>query len=420
MKRALVCLVLTVEFSSGCKKEKPVAIAPARQIACTPLKAESLPVAGEPVPKAAVYWDVSGSVSKTFDPVVSYLVSSMDSRMLQLAGAAAPYRHYPVGTDLGTDKDEKGQKDASIALTRNQMKSALHDAFMHAGAELAQRSVGLSIIVTDLEIDAPSVPKGTESICYDVPVPSDGAAAAPIIGRCLASGWKSKAQTARGTRPIDDLVIRIFRSRAAQFKAPDKTRHLYVIAIATDLAFEERFAKQFRAKTAPVDDRAEYGPNGAPGFDEWIIVNTQQRPTVSLTWRPSVDGQVRISDGQGSRCAFSCFEQQAKLGIFADVVTVNPGFFRVSSTATARPSLGTAQASDSSVGWTIPCIAPRDKPEELTLNLSFGWEKRFDLNRARANLKLDHPDVEDVLQSMVDGLYPLLAPRTTRVTVSRR
>lgn len=380
--------------------------------ACLPLTRTTRPLKGRPLPIVQVYWDVSGSVDHRLDPEVNFLIANIDSRILQLAGAAAPIRHFSVGNRITE------APSAAVARVRREGRSDLHDAVLTIAESLGRREIGAAILVTDLEVDRPDLPKGVTAVCHDVPN-STNAAAGPLIGRCFAAGWRFATSNRKNdrlvARPIDDLLISIFRSqRSVDIDRPPAKRHLYVLLLATDVDFAHRILAQFTSRA---------GAYGAPRFDEWKVVDTEPRPAIALSWSPG--GHVRIAEGYHGRCAFACYAEDADIPIMARATSPSAD----TAIAPARSpvvdaTMGTNEIVPNrrsvDVKWTLSCGVPRRTLHRASLQLDFGWETAGSVAALRKRFNIDHPDVEDVLLSLLNEIPPLLAKRSIKVSVGLR
>src|ERR1700682_868830 len=267
---------------------------------CAPLRIVAKPDRAAVNPLVSVYWDVSGSVDRRFDQHVNFLIANLDSRILPLAGAGAPIRHYAVGQEVVE------AHDAQVAKLRHQSRSALYEAVRAIGADLARREIGAAILVTDLEVDRPEVPEAVTAICGDVPVPTDRDAG-PLMGRCFSAGWRlAPAKTGRAKpATIDHLLLTVFRSRyAAATNVEVSRKHLYIVVFANDIAFGRKILSGLDQRLASI----------ALGYDRFNIVDTSAVPRLSIGWKK--DGvSVRPAKGYMGRCAFACYDTPAHIDL---------------------------------------------------------------------------------------------------------
>lgn len=375
---------------------------------CTPLRLVTKPAKPAACPLVSVYWDVSGSVDRRFDPHVDFLIANLDSRILPLAGAGAPIRHYAVGDDIVE------ARDAHVAKARHQGRSALHEAVRAIAADLARSEVGAAILVTDLEVDRPEVPEAATAICGDVPVPTDRGAG-PLIGRCFSAGWRLAPARSGYPKPasIDNLLVTVFRSRfAAAIPNEISRKHLYILVFATDITFGSKILSGLEQRLSSITQ----------GYDRFDIIDTSAVPRLSVAWEKG-NRSVRTANGYSGRCAFACYDTPADVELRVGIdpsaarswVRLQPKPRVTAVDGSARPKLRPGGQWD--IAWTLACMAPTRKLQGRRLHLRLDW------NAPQAippSVTIDHPDVEDAITSLLQAVPPLLTPRSYSIQVGLR
>lgn len=374
---------------------------------CSPLKLTAKPDKPVANPLVSVYWDVSGSVDRRFDTHVNFLIANLDSRILPLAGAGAPIRHYAVGKDIVE------AQDAEVAKSRHQMRSDLHDAVRNIAADLARGEIGAAILVTDMEVDRPDVSQGVNSICGDVPIPTDRGAG-PLIGRCFSAGWRLAPAKAGHPKAatIDHLLLTIFRSRYAADIAGELSRkHLYIVVFATDVDFGRKILSGLEQRL----------PSITQGYEQFNLVDTSAAPHLNVGWKK--EGlSVRTANGYQGRCAFACFDTPANIELRVGMdlpsvrswIALQPKPRVTAADGRATPIL---RAGGWDIKWTLACIEPAHKLQGRRVNLRFDWASP---QAIPSTVTIDHPDVEDAITSLVQAVPPLLTPRTYSILVGLR
>jgi hypothetical protein len=357
----------------------------------------------------SVYWDVSGSVDGRFSSDVDFLIANLDSRVLPLAGAIAPIRHYAVGEDVVE------AHDAGVAKSRHQMRSALPDASRAIAADLARGEISAAIFVTDLEVDRPELNPEVTAVCGDVPVPTDRGAG-PLIGRCFSSGWRLAPTPPGGRKParsIDHLLLTIFRSKYAA-PIPDgiSRKHLYILVFATDIEFGRKILAGLDQRLSTLN----------LGYDRFNVIDTSAAPRLSVA-RTTPSRSVRTASGYAGRCAFACYDEDAQVDL---QIAIHPPDATAWVPLLAKPrvtaAIGNARAALRQgrrwdVVWTIPCVPPKRKLQERRVDVRFDWDTPQTIP---TSVTIDHPDVEDAITSLLQAVPPLLTPRINSIVIGLR
>ncbi len=348
-------------------------------------------------PDVDVFWDISRTMrhfigGKKKPGPMNVLVETLDSAVLPRADAQKIH-HIAIGDKLADMPNALGALSATADWT------ALHDAAVRAGADLAARNVGAVIFVSDMKLEISGDQRKNGGLVCGRSMPTSPKAGA-YFGPCLSTGFSS-------TR-FDNLY-------ASTFQACGKGQCLYVVVIATNVTL----GREVTARMGEV-----WKPRIANLQQELIADTLASQESVAssgqCTWKLSENPDLRRSEqAQAGQCLLRCDGDRPSL-MHCTVREYDDRNAWLKVKLGARRSLEESKKFAHTVnpgkdGFDLSIVCPEEgKWRTAGTEIKYDW-----VSSVPDTISVDD-DVRRLFESLLETIQQRVPVRETRLTFSIR